>query len=151
MLEDKYAANKDLKKYVIDTAVDEINKKSPYYVTYEMTKTGRKFTHLELKFKLKDNSKVVQNRDPNTIDWINGKADSDSARVPSWHTKGLSDGQIKKISCNVQEFVDANSSKVSNSERRGYPAVFEDWKPLLKDPKTVGTFNKIQELLDRTF
>ena len=50
----------------------------------------------------------------------------------------------------MREFVDANSSKVSASERRGYPAVFEDWKPLLRDPKTVGTFNMIQELLERS-
>lgn len=148
---DKYPATKDLRKWVIDTAIDEINKESPYTVTYEMLKTGRKFTHLEIRFKLKDNSKAVQNRDPNTIDWINGKTDKENNKVPSWHTKGLSDGQIRKISCNVQEFVDANSSKVSSSERRGYSAVFEDWKPLLKDPKTVGKFNMVQELLDRTF
>ena len=36
-----------------DEFVDEINEKSPFNVTYEMTKTGRKFTHLVLKFKPK--------------------------------------------------------------------------------------------------
>lgn len=79
-----------------------------------------------------------------------GQTDNDAKKVHSWHTKGLSEGQIKKIGCNMREFVDANSSKVSASERRGYPAVFEDWKPLLRDPKTVGTFNMIQELLERS-
>lgn len=50
-LKNKYEATKDLRKWVIDTAVDEINEKSPFNVTYELTKTGRKFTHLVLKFK----------------------------------------------------------------------------------------------------
>jgi len=52
-LKEKYEATKDFKVRVVDTAVDEINEKSPYKVTYKMTKTGRKFTHLELNFKKK--------------------------------------------------------------------------------------------------
>lgn len=149
MLEGKYEANKDLKKYVIDAAVNEINKKSPYHVTYEMTKTGRKFTHLELKFKEKNVAKKVEARDPNTIDWVSGYTDNEAKKPYSWQLKGLSDGQIRKIGCNVRDFVDANSSKMSNNDSRGYPAVFEDWKTLLKDPKTVNTFKMVQELLDR--
>lgn len=148
MLMDKYPLTADLKRWVIDTAVDEINEKSPYSVKYELVKKGRKYTDLELKFKTKEKPKEI--RDPNTIDWINGKTDNERTETPSWHKKGLSDGQIKKIACNVREFVDANSSKVSSNERRGYQAVFEDWKPLLKDPKTVCTFNMVQELLERT-
>lgn len=148
MLMDKYPLTADLKRWVIDTAVDEINEKSPYSVKYKLVKKGRKYTDLELKFKPKEKPKEI--RDPNTIDWINGKTDNERTETPSWHKKGLSDGQIKKIACNVREFVDANSSKVSSNERRGYQAVFEDWKPLLKDPKTVCTFNMVQELLERT-
>ena len=148
MLMDKYPLTADFKKRVIDTATDEINEKSPFDVKYELVKKGRKYTHLELKFKTKEKPKEI--RDPNTIDWINGKTDNERTETPSWHKKGLSDGQIKKIACNVREIVDANSSKVSSNERRGYQAVFEDWKPLLKDPKTVCTFNMVQELLERT-
>lgn len=149
----KYPLTADLKRRVIDTAIAEINEKSPYIVSYKMIKTGRKFTHLELKSKKKQPALTdIKNvkRDPNTIDWINGQTDNDAKKVQSWQTKGLSEGQIKKIGCNMREFVDANSSKVSASERRGYPAVFEDWKPLLRDPKIVGTFNMIQELLERS-
>ena len=38
-------------------------------------------------------------RDPNTIDWVNGQTDNEAqqTKVPSWQTKGLSDAQIKKI------------------------------------------------------
>lgn len=42
-------------------------------VTYELRKTGRKFTHIELRFKPKKENKAistVSNRDPNTVDLI---------------------------------------------------------------------------------
>ncbi len=74
-LGDKYDATKDLKVRVIDTAVNEINGKSPYKVTYELLKTGRKFTHLELKFKRKEPLKKTQGtevlRDLNTNVFFN--------------------------------------------------------------------------------
>ena len=53
VLENKYEATKDLKKWVIEAACNEINELSPYQVKHELIKTGRKFTHLELKFKPK--------------------------------------------------------------------------------------------------
>ena len=66
---DKYQATKDLKKRVIDTAINDINEKTPYKVSYELIKSGRKFTHLELKFKLKPESKKVESlRDLDTPD-----------------------------------------------------------------------------------
>ena len=71
VLENKYEAAKDLKKWVIEAACNEINGLSPYQVKHELIKTGRKFTHLELKFKPKKESKpTVKNpiRDPNTPD-----------------------------------------------------------------------------------
>lgn len=78
-LKDKYEATKDLKVRVIDTAVDEINEKSPFNVTYEMTKTGRKFTHLVIKFRAKNRSgnkikDAVRNSD--TVNVLTGKIDS---------------------------------------------------------------------------
>lgn len=66
-LKSKYHATKDLKVWVIDTAVDEINEKSPYAVRYNLIKTGRKFTHLELIFKEK-NTEKKQLKCPDTID-----------------------------------------------------------------------------------
>lgn len=61
---EKYDATKDLRKWVIDTAVSEINEKTAYKVTYELLKTGRKFTHLELKFKPKKVDKAINKVDP---------------------------------------------------------------------------------------
>ncbi|VLX00409.1 Replication initiator protein [Streptococcus pneumoniae] len=69
---EKYEATKDLRKWVIDTAVNEINEKTPYKVNYELIKSGRKFTHLELKFKLKNENKKQNNakRNPNSPDFF---------------------------------------------------------------------------------
>lgn len=153
LLKLKYPLVADLKKRVIDTAIDEINEKSPYTVKYEMLKKGRKFTHLELKFKIKPSAKKsLAERDPDTIDWVNGQTDNEAqqTKVPSWQTKGLTDAQIKKIGVYTKEFIDANSSKIAPNDRRDYPEIFEEWKLQLKDPKTVKSFHKVQELLERT-
>lgn len=79
LLKLKYQLVADLKKRVIDTAINEINEKTPYTVKYEFIKKGRKFTHLELKFKLKESAKkLITERDPNTIDWVNGHTDNEA-------------------------------------------------------------------------
>ena len=85
-LKDKYEATKDLRKWVVDTAVDEINEKSPFNVTYEMTKTGRKFTHLVLKFKPKKKNTITAKdvfRDPDTVDMftVDGLNDKQLGRI----------------------------------------------------------------------
>lgn len=72
---DKYESTKDLRKWVIDTAINEINQKTPYSVSYELVKTGRKFTHLELKFKEKKTKKEIS-RCPNTIDMFEEPTDT---------------------------------------------------------------------------
>lgn len=150
VLKNKYPLVADLKRWVIETAVNEINEKTSYSVKYELIKKGRKFTHLELKFKAKEQPKQQPSeRDPNTIDAFTGQTDNEAKIAPTWQAKGLSDAQIKKIGVNKQEFIDANSGKISPNDRRGYDEIFEDWKPQLKDPSKVNSFNKIQELLDR--
>lgn len=52
-LTDKYPQVGDLKRFVIDISLKEISKKSPYKATYSLKKTGRTYTHLEIKFKAK--------------------------------------------------------------------------------------------------
>lgn len=148
MLKLKYPFVADLKRWVIETAVNEINEKTPYTVKYELLKKGRKFTHLELKFKEKNKPKQALERDPDTIDWVNGATDNE-IKKPSWQTKGLSDAQIKKIKVFAQEFCDSNTSKMSPMFKGSYDDLIENWRPMLKDPNTVNSFNKVQEILDR--
>ena len=66
-LNEKYPLFADLKRRVIEIAIDEINKKSPYSVEYELIKKGRTYTHLTLKFKEKNREKG-QLRCADTID-----------------------------------------------------------------------------------
>ena len=66
-LNNKYQLFADLKKWVIDTAIDEINEKSPHTVGYELIKKGRTYTHLELRFKEKK-TEEKQLKCPDTID-----------------------------------------------------------------------------------
>lgn len=92
-LVDSYKSVGDLKKWVLDTAINEINEKSPYMAEYSLTdknnKSGKgiKLTHLKIKFKPKEKAiegtaKTVE-RDPNNGDLftIDGLTDKQLARV----------------------------------------------------------------------
>lgn len=84
-LENKYLATKDLRVYVIDNAIQEINEKSPYKVDYNLIKTGKKFTHLEMKFVKKLAKKTtkkadLKTRDENTPDMFSSTKMTDKQR-----------------------------------------------------------------------
>ena len=137
-LKDKYEATKDLKVRVIDTAVDEINEKSPFNVTYEMTKTGRKFTHLVLKFKPKKKNVITTKdvfRDPDTVDMFT--------------VDGLNDKQLGRIARNPAFMAEYNHlvspTSPAGQSQQGWE--FEMVNRLKKDPTQ---FNKrpIREYLE---
>jgi len=137
-LKDKYEATKDLKVRVIDTAVDEINEKSPFNVTYEMTKTGRKFTHLVLKFKPKKKNTITAKdvfRDPDTVDMFT--------------VDGLNDKQLGRIARNPAFMAEYNHlvspTSPAGQSQQGWE--FEMVNRLKKDPTQ---FNKrpIREYLE---
>jgi plasmid replication initiation protein len=67
-LGDKYPAIKDLKKYVIDVAVKDINTHSNYQVSWTQRKTGRNVTHLIFEFSEKkaEKPKTKQENTQNT-------------------------------------------------------------------------------------
>lgn len=142
-LKDKYEATKDLKKWVIETAVKEINEKSPYQVSYKMLKTGRKFTDLEIRFKPKKSaSKAIAKRNSTTFEHQPINAE----KTPSWQRKGLSDAQIKKLAIYKDQFVEANTHLLRDKNISYYEA-FEDFKDQLKDPEQVGKFHLLAEFL----
>lgn len=141
----------DFKKRVLDMAVKEINDKTDLDVSYEQQKEGRIIIGFIFKVRLKKSERFMRdvNREPNTIDFLTSISDNEQKKKFSWQQKGLSDAQIKKIAIYKQEFIDANTGKLSPNDRRDYPEIFEDWKNMLKDPKQVNSFHKIQDLLDR--
>lgn len=60
-LENKYPVWADLKRWVLDQATKEINEYSPYKLTIEPKKTGRKITSIVLKFQNKKALKAPKN------------------------------------------------------------------------------------------
>ena len=148
--DDEYKDMSNFKKRVLDLAINEINEKTDLTVSYTQEKRGRTISGFKFTVRAKDKSKDVNNqRDPNTIDAFTGRTDTESKNIPSWQLKGLSDAQIKKIGVYKQEFIDANTSKISPNDRRGYDEIFESWEPLLKDPNQVKNFKIVQDLLER--
>lgn len=151
-LENNYKTVTDLRRWVLDTAMSDINEKSSYSAEYELTdkegKSGRgiKLTHLHIKFKPK--TKMLEDKKKNDAS-PEANSEVKKAPTPSWRIKGLSDAQISKLAIYMTEFVDANSGKILPNDRRDYLPIFEDWKLQLKDPKTVNSFHMVQELLDR--
>ena len=144
--DDEYKDIKKKKKRVLDLAINEINEKTDLTVSYTQEKRGRTISGFKFTVRAKD---VNNQRDPNTIDAFTGRTDTESKNIPSWQLKGLSDAQIKKIGVYKQEFIDANTSKISPNDRRGYDEIFESWQPMLKDPNQVKNFKIVQDLLER--
>ncbi len=80
-LGDKYPAVADLKRRIIDVAINEINEKTPIYVQYKLKKTGRKYTHLLLTFRGKSKeidaiTKTI-NKDTETLDSMSELTDKE--------------------------------------------------------------------------
>ena len=62
-LEDRYPSIKDLKRRVLDPAVEQINEHSPLKLTWSQRKTGRKVTHLVFDYGLKKPARSSKNAD----------------------------------------------------------------------------------------
>lgn len=62
-LEDKYPLFGNLQQRVIDPAIKEINENTPMSVQYKLRKTGRKYTHIQLKFKQKQVKKPSEHKE----------------------------------------------------------------------------------------
>lgn len=58
MLEKKYSAIKDFKKYVLEPATKDINKNSDLWIKWKQKKTGRKVSHFIFQFGLKEGRKI---------------------------------------------------------------------------------------------
>lgn len=59
VIEDAYKSISDLKKYVIDIAVRQINEHTPLQLAWSQRKTGRKVTHLQFQFGPKEIKRLM--------------------------------------------------------------------------------------------
>lgn len=99
-LEKKYKATRDFKLNVIDIAVDEINEKSPYDVSYDFTAKGRTYTHLELRFKEKKAKKEIS-KCSQTIDMFEESQDKfikmSDAQLDTFSSKLADLGEVQSM------------------------------------------------------
>lgn len=63
-LEDRYNRIPDLKRWVIEPAVQQINEHSPMWCKWDQRKTGRRVSHLVFTFGAKASEKAVKARKP---------------------------------------------------------------------------------------
>lgn len=134
-LTDKYEANKDFKVRVIDTAVDEINEKSPYEVKYDLIKKGNKFHTLEIKFKDKKTKKEIS-KCPQTIDMFEEPQDTfikmSDAQLDTFSSKLADLGEVQSMA-NVGEEMPAFKARLRSMLQDA-----EKQKTLTKYLKEVG-------------
>jgi len=129
-LQNKYPVWADLKRWVIDQAVKEINEFSPLSVTYETKNTGRKITSINLRFKQKPKQAQIATETP--------KRD----QTGEIQLKPLTEPQIAKYSAILSKL--GSISDLSNFP--DYPT-FANWLGnILRDPK-----NSNQETVKRVF
>lgn len=70
----EYPRMTDLKRWVLDAAVAQVNQHTDIVATYEQYKKGRSIVGFSFNFTMK----APPARDPNTVDWVDGKTDAEA-------------------------------------------------------------------------
>jgi plasmid replication initiation protein len=79
--DDEYLRMSDLKKRVLDLAIDQINEKTDLQVSYEQHKRGRFIIGFSFKVREKPKTKqLTDGRDPNTADLFSGLTDKQASQ-----------------------------------------------------------------------
>lgn len=121
-LKEKYPLFADLKKWVIDVAVGEINEKSPYEIKYDLIKKGRTYTHLELRFKEKK-AEIKTAKCPNTIDMFEEPKDTFIK---------MSDSQLDTFASKLADLGEVQAMANVGEEMPSFKARL---RSMLKDPE----------------
>ena len=142
----------DFRRYVIDKAIKDIEKHTPYRITYTQNKKGRIVSEIVFSFKdlrgnaiIKDKSLKSQKsleRDPNTIDWINNQTDNEASKPLTSKQIARAVNSKKFMSDYAHLVMPQNPANNSSSEWITHMATW-----LKKDPSK---FNKrpMKEYLD---
>lgn len=131
---ESYPKVNDLKRKVLDKAIQQLEDHTPYHVKIQpqANKGGREITDFVFE--------VQKDIVPVEIVVV------DEAKPKKIYKKGLSDKQLAKLSHNKDKFVELNQNLVTDKSLDNYQA-FEFLKPLLQDVNTVNDFIGIDELL----
>ena len=133
---DSYPSISEFKRNVLDKAIAELTKHTPYIVSYttESNRGGRTITNFT--FSVDKQDKFIQE------EIVAGIASTPKKT----YKKGLTDKQIAKLAKNKKPFVDANQHLVTD-KKLDYYQIFESFKPLLQDAATVNDFDGINLFL----
>lgn len=80
-LEDRYSNIRDLKRRVLEPAVEQVNEHSPLWVKWDQRKTGRRVSHLVFTFGEKASEKPQKGRKGKTRPSVGGKAKNGTGAI----------------------------------------------------------------------
>ena len=128
-IENNYKSIKDLKKYVLEPAIKDINTHSDYHVTWTQRKTGRNVTHLLFTFAEKQPTEPKVAKEPSVL----GVKKSEIARLAktgeSWEQAAL---RIKT----EQKTIKRSKAAAASTEQRSD----------LKKPSQQVALNEIEKI-----
>ena len=142
----------DFRRYVIDKAIKDIEKHTPYRITYTQNKKGRVVSEIVFSFKdlrynaiTKDKNLKSQKsleRDSNTIDWINNQTDTEVSKPLTSKQIARAVNSKKFMSDYAHLVMPQNPANNSSSEWITHMATW-----LKKDPSNF-TKRPMKEYLD---
>lgn len=134
---DTYPSISEFKRNVLDKAVADLKKFTPYVVSYdtECNRGGRAITHFTFSV----------HRDKESIN-VSKALEVANNKPKKVFSKGLTDKQIAKLAKNKKQFVSANQH-MNPDKGLDFYQIFENFKPLLADKSTVNSFHLVDELL----
>lgn len=137
---DTYPRIAEFNRNILDKAIGEIKKHTPYEVSYKGLSLGggRATTHFE--FLVSKPNQVIEGKAALRLAGTTKKVSK------KLYKEGLSPKQIAKLAINRDQFVLANKHMITD-KTHDYYQVFESFKPLLSDLATVNDFNYIHEFL----
>lgn len=163
-LQDKYPVWADLKRWVIDQATKEINKYSPYKLTVETKKTGRKITSLVLKFQDKKALKAPKGKasssnyegltkDKNTPDLFHGKTENEQRQGMSGIgsiTSAMMQKNTNTLAHRVSRIIQAISASDNLQKRFKRPdeSVFQMGQRIREDNTTEDAVANLESKLE---
>ncbi|WP_019624328.1 replication initiation protein [Thioalkalivibrio thiocyanoxidans] len=95
-LEGRYPATKDLKRWVIQPAVDQINEHSPLWVCWDQRKSGRRITHFLFEFRRKESKSDSRVSSPSLLPAATYLPD-DWVLPAEWREWAAEQGKAKRI------------------------------------------------------
>lgn len=166
-LQDKYPVWSDLKRWVIDQSLKEINNFSPITVTYDTKKTGKKITSVVFKFQDKKALKAPKgkasssnygqipatSKDQNTPDMFHGKTENEQRQGMSGIgsiTNAMMQKNTNTLAHRVSRIIQAITADKELQKRFKRPdeTILQMGKRIREDNTTEDTVSNLESKLE---